>query len=215
MLGQLQGFPVVFIPGNGGSYRQVSTHCRLLVVYVSTVRQVSLGCCRHCSSLQHYMYASLHVITTAMFHAPHLGQFPSSVIRKFELTALSINTPLVLRVVCQVRSLASTTAHMQYGLRQQLDWFALDFRGELAALDATLLTTQTSFAIRAVRRILDLYAIITPKDLPVPKASTLPNPPPPAMPPYPMLIALQATQTLKALHPISTLSYHTLSRRHP
>jgi glycosylphosphatidylinositol deacylase len=57
----------------------------------------------------------------------------------------------------QVRSLASATAHLQAGRARQLDWFALDLNGELSALDATLLTAQTDFAVRAVRRVLQLY----------------------------------------------------------
>ncbi|KAF6153828.1 hypothetical protein GIB67_001061 [Kingdonia uniflora] len=128
---KLSGVPVLFIPGNGGSYKQARIFVvALLAFHLLLVALVEL----------------VRSIAAESDRAYQAGPLERTFYQEASLTPEEI---------------AGTVGSNEFKFPNQyssrLDWFAVDLEGEHSAMDGRILEEHTEYVVYAIHKILDQY----------------------------------------------------------
>ncbi|XP_024528955.1 GPI inositol-deacylase [Selaginella moellendorffii] len=127
-LRRLAGVPVLFIPGNGGSYKQVRS------LGAESDRAYNAGP----QDKAYYQQSFFTPDEAGMSNVENLWGRESW------------DSP------DHVRDLLADVGHQEEYVNR-LDWFAVDLEGEHSALDGRILEEHTEYVVQAIHRILDQY----------------------------------------------------------
>ncbi|KDP27095.1 hypothetical protein JCGZ_20319 [Jatropha curcas] len=130
-LKQLSGVPVLFIPGNGGSYKQASG------LFVG---------CGHGEDWSWMHLCEVRSLAAESDRAYQGGPLERTFYQEAILTSDEGGLDT---------SVAGFQLPNQYASR--LDWFAVDLEGEHSAMDGRILEEHTEYVVYAIHRILDQY----------------------------------------------------------
>ncbi|KAJ4827333.1 hypothetical protein Tsubulata_003286 [Turnera subulata] len=127
-LKHLSGVPVLFIPGNGGSYKQARSLLQFFFFF---------------QLLRFLLVRSLAAESDRAYQG---GPIEQSFYNEATLTREEIGSDA---------DLSGFQLPNQYSSR--LDWFAVDLEGEHSAMDGRILEEHTEYVVYAIHRILDQY----------------------------------------------------------
>ncbi|KAJ0111675.1 hypothetical protein Patl1_02935 [Pistacia atlantica] len=137
-LKQLNGVPVLFIPGNGGSYKQARSIFRFSLAMLNRASLSFL--------LAGDLFRKVRSLAAESDRAYQGGSLEHSFYQEVFLTSEEGGADM---------NASGFQLPNQYSCK--LDWFAVDLEGEHSAMDGQILEEHAEYVVYAIHRILDQY----------------------------------------------------------